>query len=74
MLINGYAIEPGSNLFAANLSSAELTNASLQAANLCSASLQGATLEGVLGVNYFSPSATIRIPDRFLVFGDAVPG
>jgi len=29
---------------------------------------------GVLGVNYFSPSATIRIPDRFLVFGDAVPG
>ena len=28
----------------------------------------------LLGVNYFSPSATIRIPDRFLVFGDAVPG
>ena len=28
----------------------------------------------VLGVNYFSPSATIRIPDRFLVFGGAVPG
>ncbi len=28
----------------------------------------------LLGVNYFSPSATIRIPDRFLVFGGAATG